>query len=248
MNVLTKMMWGGTLKENEGTNLGGEFRQVVSEITDLLGKPNISDFYPSLERFDLQGIQKTIKVSSDQFDKIFDTIIEQRLKLKEGERKRSKDFLQLLLQLKEEEDAKMPFTMLHLKALLLVKIRSIYCSHSSTPFLTVFINVWAIHRGLTIWDNPSEFDPERFLAGKWDYSGSDFKYFPFGSGRRICAGIVMAERMFIYELATLLHSFDWSLKEGEVMDLKEKFGIVMQKATPLVAVPTPRLSDPSLYL
>ncbi|KAL5728119.1 hypothetical protein ACHQM5_001241 [Ranunculus cassubicifolius] len=86
MNVLTKMMWGGTLKENEGTNLGAEFRQVVSEITDLLGKPNISDFYPSLERFDLQGIQKTIKVSSDKFDKIFDTIIEQRLKLKEGER------------------------------------------------------------------------------------------------------------------------------------------------------------------
>ncbi|KAL5728125.1 hypothetical protein ACHQM5_001247 [Ranunculus cassubicifolius] len=143
MNVLTKMMWGGTLKENEGTNLGAEFRQVVSDITDLLGKPNISDFYPSSERFDLQGIQKTIKVSSDQFDKIFDTIIEQRLKLKEGERKRSKDFLQLLLQLKEEEDAKMPFTRLHLKALLLVKIRSIYCSHSSTPFLTYALpNCW----------------------------------------------------------------------------------------------------------
>ncbi|KAL5728127.1 hypothetical protein ACHQM5_001249 [Ranunculus cassubicifolius] len=325
MNVLTNMMWGGTLKGDDGTNLGAEFRQVVNEITDLLGKPNISDFYPALEIFDLQGSQKKIKVLGDRFDKIFDAIIEQRLKMKEREIKRSKDFLQLLLKLKEEEDAKMPFTMLHLKALLMdmvvggtdttsnsiewavaelmnkpesmkkaqeeldrvvgkdniveeshlpelnylhLVMKEILRLHPALPLLIphcptsscgvggymvhkgsrVFINVWAIHRDPTIWDNPSEFDPERFVSGKWDYSASNFKYFPFGSGRRICAGIAMAERMFLYELATMLHSFDWSLREGEKMDLKEKFGIVLKKATPLVAVPTPRLSGLSLYV
>lgn len=118
----------------------------------------------------------------------------------------------------------------------------------------VFINVWAIHRDPTIWENPSEFKPERFyhqvdgLAhAKWDYSGNDFNYFPFGSGRRICAGTAMAERMFMFSLASLIHSFEWKLPEGVKMDLTEKFGIVLKKQIPLIAIPTPRLSHISLY-
>lgn len=113
----------------------------------------------------------------------------------------------------------------------------------------VFINVWAIHRDPSLWENPTEFDPERFLGGKspGDCSGNDFNYFPFGSGRRICAGIAMAERMVLYSLATLFHSFDWKLPEGEKMDLSEQFGIVLKKRVPLTAIPTPRLSNPVLY-
>lgn len=109
----------------------------------------------------------------------------------------------------------------------------------------VFVNVWAIHRDPAIWENPLEFKPERFLGidgSKWDFTGNDFRYFPFGSGRRICAGIPMAERIVGYALASLLHSFDWNLPEGTKLDLSERFGIVLKKATPLVAVPTPKLS------
>ncbi|VVA39459.1 PREDICTED: flavonoid [Prunus dulcis] len=57
----------------------------------------------------------------------------------------------------------------------------------------------------------------------------------------------MAERMVVYTLATLLHSFDWKLPQGEELDLSEKFGIVMKKKIPLILIPTPRLSDPALY-
>ena len=112
----------------------------------------------------------------------------------------------------------------------------------------VFVNVWATQRDPSIWENPLKFDPERFLNNStWDFSGNDFNYFPFGSGRRMCAGIAMAERMVMYSLATLLHSFNWELPHGENMDLAEKFGIVLKKRIPLVAIPTPRLSDQSLY-
>ncbi|KAL6986081.1 unspecific monooxygenase [Sarracenia purpurea var. burkii] len=111
----------------------------------------------------------------------------------------------------------------------------------------IFINAWAIHRDPSIWENPLEFNPERFLNSKWDYSGKDFTYFPFGSGRRICAGTALAERMFMFSLASLMHSFEWKLPEGDKMDLSEKFGIVLKKKIPLVAIPTPRLSDPALY-
>nr|GEU75324.1 flavonoid 3'-monooxygenase-like [Tanacetum cinerariifolium] len=111
----------------------------------------------------------------------------------------------------------------------------------------VFVNAWAIHRDPSIWENPLEFRPERFLDGKWDYSGNDFNYFPFGSGRRICAGTAMAERMFMFLLGSLLHSFDWKLAEGDKHDLSEKFGIVLKKRVALMAIPTPRLSGSIMY-
>lgn len=111
----------------------------------------------------------------------------------------------------------------------------------------VFVNVWAIHRDPSVWDNPLEFRPERFLDGKLDFSGNDFTYFPFGSGRRICAGIAMADRVVMFSLASLLHSFNWKLPAGQKLDLEEKFGIVLKKKLPLIAVPVPRLSEPLLY-
>ncbi|XP_021291672.1 cytochrome P450 98A8-like [Herrania umbratica] len=111
----------------------------------------------------------------------------------------------------------------------------------------VFVNAWAIHRDPSVWENPLEFNPDRFLNSKWDFSGRDFNYFPFGSGSRICAGTAMAERMVLYSIATLLHSFDWKVAEGMKLDLTEKFGIVLKLKNPLVAVPTPRLSIPALY-
>ena len=121
MNVITSMIWGGTVKGEERTSLGAEFRRVVMEMTELLGKPNISDFYSGLARFDLQGIRKRMKGLAQRFDRIFDSIIEQRMEMdKQSGNNGGKDFLQYLLNLKDEGDSKMPFTMIHLKALLMV--------------------------------------------------------------------------------------------------------------------------------
>ncbi|XP_023742028.1 flavonoid 3',5'-hydroxylase 2 [Lactuca sativa] len=113
---------------------------------------------------------------------------------------------------------------------------------------TVFLNVWAIHRDPRYWDNPLEFNPERFLANKCDFIGSNLNFFPFGSGRRSCPGVPLAEKMQMFILASLLHSFEWKLPEGEVHDLSEKFGITLKKREPLIAVPSPRLPNESLYM
>ena len=128
MNVITNMMWGGTVEGEERSSLGADFREVVSEMTELLGKPNVSDFFPGLARFDLQGIKKQMVGLAKRFDRIFDVMINQRLKIdKEGgskdkdKDKDSKDFLQFLLKLKDEGDSKTPMTMIHLKALLMVR-------------------------------------------------------------------------------------------------------------------------------
>uniref|UniRef100_A0A162B039 Cytochrome P450 n=1 Tax=Daucus carota subsp. sativus TaxID=79200 RepID=A0A162B039_DAUCS len=286
MNVITNMMWGSTVKGEERAVLGTKFRQVVNEIAELLGRPNVSDFYPGLATYDLQGIQKKMSGLIKRFDDIFETVISERQKL-EGQ-EGIKDFMECLLKLKSDPDTKVPFTMTHIKALLmdmvvggsettsntmefalaeLINKPQTLRLHAVIPLMVprcptetsvvggytvpkgarVFINVWSIHRDPSIWERPLEFDPERFLNDKWDHSGKNFSYFPFGSGRRICAGITMAERMFLLSLASLVHSFNWNLPEGMKIDLSEKFGIVLKKKIPLVAIPTPKLSKLELY-
>ncbi|KAG6515256.1 cytochrome P450 71A9-like [Zingiber officinale] len=106
----------------------------------------------------------------------------------------------------------------------------------------VYINVWSIGRDAGTWDKLEEFRPERFEGSPIDYLGQHFELVPFGSGRRICMGIPMAEAVVELTLANLLHGFDWALPMGvrrQEVDMGEVFGIVVRKKEPLVLVATP---------
>ncbi|KAL2552084.1 Cytochrome [Forsythia ovata] len=106
----------------------------------------------------------------------------------------------------------------------------------------VLVNAWAIGRDPTLWEKPLEFKPERFMESEMDVRGRDFELIPFGAGRRICPGLPLAIRMVPVMLGSLLNSFDWKLEGGiapKELDMEEKFGITLQKAHPLRAVPTP---------
>ncbi|KAJ0083126.1 hypothetical protein Patl1_11935 [Pistacia atlantica] len=131
----------------------------------------------------------------------------------------------------------------------LAEVVGMFSSVEEFHLRRVMLNVWAIHRDPALWENPLEFKPERFLDDpeKFDYLGNNFKYVPFGSGRRMCAGIPLAERVLMFILASLLHSFEWKLPDGAELNLTEKFGIVIKKSEPLIAIPTPRLSNSELY-
>ncbi|XP_077243505.1 flavonoid 3'-monooxygenase-like [Tasmannia lanceolata] len=329
-NTMTSTLWGGTLRGDEGTTIAAEFQKVLGEIVDLLGKPNFSDLYPIIAPFDVQGTRRKMKRLLSWFDRIFNTIVSQRVEINKaagGGDKETKDFLDILLQLHNGSDPKAQLTMSHVKALLLdlavggtettstttewamsemlmkpelIKkaqeeldsvvgkdnilqeshlpqlryiegiAREVLRMHPGLPLLIphcpsvpatvggyhiplgarIFVNVWAIQRDPSLWENPNEFMPERWFTannGKLDLNGSDFRYFPFGSGRRICAGLNLAERMLTIILASFFHSFNWSLPEGTKLELGEKFGLVVKKRNPLVAIPTPRLSNPELY-
>nr|BAB20076.1 flavonoid 3',5'-hydroxylase [Torenia hybrid cultivar] len=105
------------------------------------------------------------------------------------------------------------------------------------------VNIWAIGRDPEVWEDPLEFNPDRFLHSKMDPRGNDFELMPFGAGRRICAGTRMGIVLVEYILATLVHSFDWKAadQDNNIMNMEEAFGIALQKATPLKALVTPRL-------
>ena len=100
----------------------------------------------------------------------------------------------------------------------------------------ILINVWAMGRDLSIWQNPNVFIPERFLVQDIDFKGRNFELIPFGVGRRICPGLTLANKMVHLMLASLLHYFAWKLPDEmrlEDMDIGETFGLALQRAVPL---------------
>lgn len=104
----------------------------------------------------------------------------------------------------------------------------------------IMVNAWAIGRDSGTWEDPNEFKPERFLGSEIDVRGRNFELIPFGAGRRICPGMPLAIRMLHLMLGTLIHSFDWKLEDGKKdVDMDDKFGITLEMARPLRAVPSP---------
>ncbi|KAL6658760.1 hypothetical protein ACP70R_002800 [Stipagrostis hirtigluma subsp. patula] len=105
----------------------------------------------------------------------------------------------------------------------------------------VFINAWAIARLSSHWDEPAEFLPERFVDAKdVDLKGQDFRYLPFGSGRRMCPGVHAAAATIEIMLANLVYRFDWELPAGmkkEDIDMTEVFGLAVHRKEKLFLAP-----------
>ncbi|XP_017636775.1 labd-13Z-ene-9,15,16-triol synthase, chloroplastic-like [Gossypium arboreum] len=326
-NVTVNMLWGGSLNGKE-SNLGLEFKDRFEEFLRLMVEPNVSDMFPVLRPFDLQGIESKAEKNISWFYEFFESVIEQRRKLGEGPKMAdSKDFLQQLLELNQTGDVKTSLSMKEINAMLLNIIsgatdttfttmewamtellrhpdklqrvvdeldaiisgpniveefhlpRLLYLEavvketlriHPPAPLLmphmssettvvagytipknsNIFFNVWAIQRDADFWEDPLQFEPERFLnvIEKRNYKGNSFDFFPFGSGRRICVGISMAEKIMMLVLATLLHCFEWELPNGGKPNVKEQLRLVLSKVEPLVVVPIARSSNSMQYL
>ncbi|KAH0921480.1 hypothetical protein HID58_021498 [Brassica napus] len=103
----------------------------------------------------------------------------------------------------------------------------------------VLVNVWAIGRDPGVWENPTRFEPERFLGKEIDVKGKDYELTPFGAGRRICPGLPLAVKMVSLMLVSLIYSFDWKLPNA--VDMDETFGITLHKSNPLHAIPVRRI-------
>jgi cytochrome P450 len=70
----------------------------------------------------------------------------------------------------------------------------------------VHIPIFALHRNVCLWDNPTAFDPDRFAADKVK-ARSRYAFLPFGSGPRICIGASFATIEAAVILAVLVRTF-----------------------------------------
>ncbi|TYJ38856.1 hypothetical protein E1A91_A04G022700v1 [Gossypium mustelinum] len=322
LRVMMSTLWG----DDPSQDLI-EFRKRLDEFIVTSATPNVSDLFPILAPFDLQGIQSKAKEQLSWFYGVFESMMKNRRNSRDDGKEKekiSKDFMQQLLELHWRGDDKNSLSINEVKALLLdlmiagtdtipttvewamtellchwdkmkklveeldtvvgnqntVKdshipqlvyldavIKETLRLHPVAPLLiphvpsetaviggftipkgcTVFINTWVMQRDPGLWDDPLRFQPERFLETDISYQGNNFGFFPFGSGRRMCVGVSLAEKMVALLLGSLVHSFEWGLPEGTKPSLEDKFGIFLKKTESLVAIPVARLPNLEQY-
>ena len=74
-----------------------------------------------------------------------------------------------------------------------------------------------------------------------EFKHQDFRFLPFGGGRRGCPGYDFGLATIELGLALLLYHFVWALPRGvgaDDVNLDEIFGLATRKKTPLIVVPT----------
>ncbi|XP_008810838.1 trans-cinnamate 4-monooxygenase-like [Phoenix dactylifera] len=91
----------------------------------------------------------------------------------------------------------------------------------------ILVNAWWLANNPDNWKNPDEFRPERFLAeeAKVEANGNDFRYLPFGVGRRSCPGIILALPILGITIGRLVQNFELLPPPGQSkIDTAEKGG------------------------
>ena len=97
---------------------------------------------------------------------------------------------------------------------------------------TVLIVPWLLHRKPSLWENPSRFEPERFLPER-SAVRPRFAYIPFGAGPRVCIGAAFAMEEALLILATIAQRYRLHLKPGHPVEplglitLRPRYGLRM---------------------
>lgn len=94
----------------------------------------------------------------------------------------------------------------------------------------VVVNAWWLANNPEWWKDAEDFRPERFLeeeSGTDAVAGgkADFRYLPFGVGRRSCPGIILALPILGLVVAKLVSNFEMKVPPGmDKLDTSEKGG------------------------
>ncbi|XWS14642.1 hypothetical protein CRYUN_Cryun35bG0026800 [Craigia yunnanensis] len=102
----------------------------------------------------------------------------------------------------------------------------------------IALNIYGCNMDKNHWENPEEWNPERFLDEKYDPLDLH-KTMAFGTGKRACAGSLQAMLLACAAIGRLVQEFEWKLKDGEEEKV-DTVGLTSQKMHPLLAILKPR--------
>lgn len=110
---------------------------------------------------------------------------------------------------------------------------------------TAMVNMWAITRNPSVWTDPLNFIPERFMTkhspdDDFSMMGSDLRLAPFGSGIRICPGRFLGLTTVTFWVASILQEFQLLQSDQNPVDLSEVLRLSCEMTNPLVAIFVPR--------
>jgi cytochrome P450 len=108
---------------------------------------------------------------------------------------------------------------------------------------TVIVYVYGAHHAPRHWQNPEDFDTERFTKAN-ERLRTPFTYLPFGAGPRGCIGGNYAMLQILMILRDLVRTYDFQLTSGQTIEarpmviLRPKHGIRMMFTNTVAPVPS----------
>ncbi|KZT64716.1 cytochrome P450 [Daedalea quercina L-15889] len=117
---------------------------------------------------------------------------------------------------------------------------------------TVVANSWAVLHDPSIYPDPFEVKPERYLNQKIEDVNPDPVYFAFGYGRRYCPGRILADDMVFIVAATILATFNVtnarSLSGESILKDVQSDGGSINHPPPFTCTVTPRSADVAHFI
>ncbi|XP_059637197.1 ent-kaurene oxidase-like [Cornus florida] len=102
----------------------------------------------------------------------------------------------------------------------------------------IAINIYGCNMDKKLWENPEDWNPERFLDGKYDQMELH-KTMAFGGGKRVCAGALQAMLISCTAIGRLVQEFEWRLRDGEEENV-DNLLLTTHKLHPMEAILKPR--------
>lgn len=88
--------------------------------------------------------------------------------------------------------------------------------------------IHAVHMDPTLWKDPELFNPDRFLSADGTKIVKPDYFIPFGVGRRVCLGDVLAKAELFLFFSSLLHVFNLQVPQGAAQpDLRGQAGVTV---------------------
>ncbi|KAL3824902.1 hypothetical protein ACJIZ3_020931 [Penstemon smallii] len=134
-DVLCRVVFGKDFSEGGEYDRHG-FQNMLEEYQELLGGFSVGDFFPSMEFLHtVTGTKSRLLHTFKRFDRFFDDVIEDHRNNSHSTTKdeHHKDFVDVLLEIQQNQDAEMPLTMDNVKAILL----DMFAAGTDTTFIAL---------------------------------------------------------------------------------------------------------------
>ncbi|XXG56586.1 hypothetical protein AAC387_Pa03g3962 [Persea americana] len=113
------------MRKRCSTTEGDEVHESLSELAELVGRFNLGDFNAFCKKLDLQGLEKRFKDLHRRLDRLIEGVLKEHLEERRVRRETgvgrdfAKDFIDILLDISEDEKAEMQLTRENIKAFVL---------------------------------------------------------------------------------------------------------------------------------
>ena len=94
------------------------------------------------------------------------------------------------------------------------------CGYDVPKDTVIIVNTESVHLDPKCWENPSVFDPHRHIDENGRLNTNQGNFYPFGAGRRVCAGEPLAKVEVFLFLGWMLHRFKFEAGDEGPPQLK----------------------------